>query len=279
MFKKEMNGMKKADLHIHTNASDGALTPSEAVKLAFENNIQVIAITDHDSIEGIEEAIAVSNIYGIEVIPGIEINCEIDLEDIHILGYYINYKDARLSQILAYLMQCREKRTQKIIEALNEQGLYISLKDVKKEGGKYIGRPHIAKVLLQYGYVKSVKEAFEKYLDRGCPAYVPRAKLSPYDVIGIIKNSGGVPVLAHPGLLKSYDVIPELIKAGLQGLEAYHTKHNFKQIGEIINIARRYNLIITGGSDFHDVSLSNTIGNVAVSYDAIETLKSIIEKE
>ncbi|SHF03373.1 hypothetical protein SAMN02746089_01195 [Caldanaerobius fijiensis DSM 17918] len=273
--------MKKADLHIHTNASDGVLSPTEVVKLASKNDIDAIAITDHDTIDGIEEAIKASNIYGVEVIPGIEINSEIDLEDVHILGYYINYKDARLIKTLADLIRRREERAQKIVKILNDIGLYISLKDVKEWGGKYIGRPHIAKALLHYGYVSSVKEAFEKYLGRGCPAYIPRTKLSPYDAINIIKKSGGVPVLAHPGLLKSYDIIEELVKAGLKGVEVYHTKHDSEQIKDIINIAKWYDLIITGGSDFHgiDDNLNVTIGSATIPYDAIGLLKSMSEKE
>ncbi|WP_026485723.1 PHP domain-containing protein [Caldanaerobius polysaccharolyticus] len=267
--------MDKADLHVHTSASDGALSPSEVVKLAFKNGIKAIAITDHDTVDGIEPAMRASEAYGVEIIPGIEINSESDLEDIHILGYYINYKDARLIDFLADLLKKREERAKKIISILWDLGLKISLKEVKEVGGKYIGRPHIARVLLQHGYVSSVKEAFDKYIGRGCPAYVPRSNLSPYDAIQMIKSNGGVAVLAHPGLLKSYDIIGRLKEAGLEGVEAYHTKHTAQQTEEILEIAQAYDLIVTGGSDFHEIDMESnvTIGSTCISCDVIKILK------
>lgn len=241
------------DLHLHTTFSDGALTPLQVVNIAHELNLKAIAITDHDTIDGIPEALqASSNHPDLEVIPGIELSTFLNNEEVHILGYYIDYKNPNLTKTLAHLQEEREERVIKIVNKLNELGINISYREVRERSlGKSIGRPHIATVLTEKGYTRSVSDAFSKYLVPGQPAYIPRQKISPPFAIDLIKQSHGIPVLAHPGLLTDQDIIFDLIKHGIMGIEVYHTDHSEDQTSYFEKLATNYNLLITGGSDCH----------------------------
>ncbi|MEW9121867.1 MAG: PHP domain-containing protein [Thermotaleaceae bacterium] len=262
--------MRRLDMHIHTKASDGVLTPKEAVEWAYRIGLTGIAITDHDTVDGIEEAQKTAmNLEGFEFIPGIEFSTLLSDEEVHILGYHIDYKNKELVELTRRIKEERWHRGKKMIELLNKYNYAITLEEVLQHAGDgVIGRPHIARVLLNKGYVHTLQNAFEKLLGKGKPAYVERFKLSPQDAILIIKKSGGIPVLAHPGLQSRKVNIMDLIDQGIAGIEVYHTKHTPLENRMYLEVAQRYDLIVTGGSDYHDAYIDGipAIGSVTVNY-------------
>ncbi len=263
---KEREYMNFIDMHTHSTASDGLYTPSALVDYAIEKGLSGIAITDHDTIDGIEEAIKRATQYnGFIIVPGIELSAEYNNEEVHILGYMIDYKMESFKDILKNLQERRNDRARKIIKKLNTIGFDINYEDIlgiTQKGA--IGRPHIARILVAKGYVKNNEEAFEKYLVKGCPAYVPREKLSPEDAIDIIKMSGGFSVIAHPGLLNAKATLDYLLGLNIDGIEVYHSDHTLDMSKEYLEIAKKNNLLITGGSDFHfPPSSSNHHGDLA----------------
>ncbi|PIU67271.1 MAG: phosphatase [Armatimonadetes bacterium CG07_land_8_20_14_0_80_40_9] len=240
------------DLHLHTSFSDGVFSPEEVVKKAQEAGLEVISICDHDSIEGILPAIRAGKVLGIKIVPGVEISADLDKSDLHILGYFFNLKDLNLRQKLKELHQARLSRAEKIIKKLNQLGVKISLKGVLQIAGEgSLGRPHIAKAIVQAGYTNDEKEAFKKYINRDKPAYVPHDKITPFAAISLLLGAGGIPVLAHPNLNLKDEIIPELVRAGLKGIEVYCPAHNQEQTLHYKRIAKRFNLLVSGGSDFH----------------------------
>ncbi|HQA06444.1 MAG TPA: PHP domain-containing protein [Syntrophomonadaceae bacterium] len=242
------------DLHVHSTASDGLLTPEEVLLRAQEIGLAGIALTDHDTISGIEAAQKYRVDHGLtlEFIPGIEMNTEVDETEVHILGYYIDHHDNRLLNKLEEIREARLERARKMVYRLKSMGLAISFDHVEKLArGDLIGRPHVAQALTEKGYVFSIKEAFEKYIGKGKPAYVPRYKFLPQEAIQLIKNAGGVPVLAHPGLLRNRELIQEAINLGVAGLEVYYPDHTLEQVAEYLHLCQHYHLLVTGGSDFH----------------------------
>lgn len=243
----------KYDLHTHTVYSDGLLSPAELIDLAVKQGLRGIAITDHDTIEGIEEGIEYSKKYkDFTVISGIEFGCVYKDEEVHILGHFIDYKNEELINITKKLMFERVKRGINIINKLSELNIDISIDDVRKHSGyDYIGRPHVARVLIDKGYVDSIEEAFNKYLNRGMPGYVERFHLSIEDTIKLIKKADGIATMAHPGLLKNKSIVDYVISKGIQGLECIHSKHTEDDTEYFTEIAIRNDLIITGGSDYH----------------------------
>ena len=243
----------KYDLHVHTIYSDGLLEPQEVVDLAVKRNMQGISITDHDTILGIQEAIDYSKKFkDFKIIPGIELGSIYNNEEVHILGYNFDYKDERIINTTQKLVNSRLDRGLKIIGKLNNLGIHISLEDVMKHVNKdLLGRPHIARALIDSKYVNSIGEAFDKYLNIGKPAYVERYHLSIEETIKLIDTLGGISVLAHPGLLKDKGIIDYCISQGIRGIECIHSKHSLKEYLIYKEIANRKNLIITGGSDFH----------------------------
>lgn len=272
--------MNSADLHLHTNKSDGLLTPTELVRLASEKNLKAIAITDHDSIDGIREALDAGNILGLEVIPGVEFNTDADNGELHILGYFIDHHNEELAGFIKRLKSARFERVRNMVEKLRGMGIGISLESIllKAEDKAALGRPHIARALVEMGYAESIKDAFSKYIGAGCPAYVARYKLKPSEAIRLIKTAGGVPVLAHPGLLSSPLYIDMCINAGIQGIEVYHSKHTKLKAEKFIKIAKDFSLVPTGGSDCHGECTASgqyLIGTVTVPYDIVESLKSL----
>jgi 3',5'-nucleoside bisphosphate phosphatase len=270
------NLMHKADLHVHTTASDGLLNPEEVVRWAAQKKLSAIAITDHDTIKGIQPAIDISKQYNIEVIPGIEFSSEHMDEEIHILGYFIEYNKDWLDEKLDEMYQSRYVRAIKMINKLKEIGIHITLEQVKSiaESGT-IGRPHIARAMQENGYIDNIKEAFNKYIGKGCPAYVERYRIKCQEAIDIIKRLGGVPVLAHPGLINNKDCIKEIIDMGIEGIEVYHTKHDGDIVRYALKLAAERKLLITGGSDCHGIFLHNEpiLGNIWVDYKYVELLK------
>jgi predicted metal-dependent phosphoesterase TrpH len=243
----------KVDLHLHTTCSDGLFTPQQLVKKAYELNLKAIAITDHDTVDGILPAIIEANRYkDLEVIPGIELSTHCNGQEVHILGYYIDYENFHLKEQLLDLQQNRIKRLEKILTKLNDIDIQIKYDDVYKYSrGTSVGRPHVALALVEKGYVSSIKEAFDKFLAKGRPAYVPRKKLTPIDAIKLIKECRGIPVLAHPGLLEDDSIISELITNGIMGIEVIHKDHTKDDTAYYTKLALENNLLLTGGSDSH----------------------------
>jgi predicted metal-dependent phosphoesterase TrpH len=221
-----MTGEQVADLHIHTTASDGILTPEETVHEAVRAGMTAIAITDHDTLGGIAEAVEAGRHAGLTVVPGVEINTDFGQSEVHMLGYFIDTESGPLKEELEKLRGYRADRAQAMVEKLRENGVMITFDMVKEIAGSgSIGRPHVARAIVQAGYCGGLNGAFGKYLVRGAPGYVPRSKLSPFKAIEIIRASGGVAAMAHPGSSKHDELIPQFAEAGMQGLEVYHTDH------------------------------------------------------
>jgi 3',5'-nucleoside bisphosphate phosphatase len=272
------------DLHTHSTASDGSMRPAELVRYAKRRGLSAIAITDHDTVDGIQEALDEAEKEGIEVIPGIEISTDFKPE-MHILGYFFNSNHLRIKDSLIVLKNGRDSRNTKIISKLNEIGISITLDDVVRETlGEIMGRPHIAKALMSKGYVKSISEAFDKYLCDGGIAYFKRFELKPEDGIREIIIAGGIPVLAHPiHLHLSYSQLDELlcslVSFGIKGIEAYYVDNLQEDTGNLLRLAIKYNLLVTGGSDFHGsfktgIDIGRGRGNLKVTYDVLEKLKN-----
>jgi predicted metal-dependent phosphoesterase TrpH len=242
------------DLHLHTTGSDGRLTPSEMVALAAERGLEVISITDHDSVSGVGAALsAAAGVKKLTVIPGVEINTDLATGELHVLGYFINYEDAELVVSLAKIRESRVGRAQKMLARLGELGMPVDWQRVLDLArGESICRPHIAQAMLEKGYISDEKEAFDKYIGRNCPAYVGREKVGPVEAVRIVKKAGGIAVLAHPADIADVDnIIVELKTAGLDGIEAYYGQYNSRTISRIVGLAKRHDLLTTGGSDYH----------------------------
>jgi predicted metal-dependent phosphoesterase TrpH len=274
--------MLKADLHTHTTASDGLMSPQEVVKWASIKRLKAVGITDHDTVNGIAPAMEASSTYGVEVIPGIELSTLYEKEEIHILGYYIDYKADWFLKRLEKIQNSRYERAERIVGKLQAMGVEITLDQVKniaEEGA--IGRPHIARAMINKGYITNIKDAFRGYIGKGCPAYVDRYKLGCDEAIDIIKRLGGLSVLAHPGLIKSKENISRIIDFGIDGIEAYHSKHDEETVRYALSIAQSRKLLITGGSDCHGIMLNNEpiIGNCSVDYKYVQMLKDEIKKK
>lgn len=275
----------KVDLHSHTTASDGVQPPAENVKLAKENGLKAIGITDHDTVAGLPEAIAEGQRMGIEVVPGIEISSSYEGIDIHVLGYYINFENEQLLDRLKQLRDVRDSRNQMMVKRLQQLGIEITLEEVyarkpNRKKDENIGRPHIAEVLMEKGIVGSLEEAFHEYLGREGKAYVNPPRISPSEAIQIIRQAGGVPVIAHPGLYDKDELVVDLIKNhGLQAIEVYHPDHSEEDEKRYRQIAERYQLLMTAGSDFHGERNGDVfhapIGTKTVDYHVVTRLKEM----
>lgn len=276
--------MARIDLHLHTTHSDGSLKPAEVLALAHKAGVTALAITDHDITTGIPEALEVGARLGIEIIPGVEISSRFGDTELHILGYCLDWQDPALNARLATLRASRHSRNPLIIERLRALGCDITYDEVKELAGtESVGRPHIARVLMVKGYVKSAKEAFDRFLAHGKQAYVPRELPEPADAIAWIRAARGIPVLAHPLWAKQkgeglYTLCEKLKAAGLGGIEVHYSTHNPKQTAELLDIAKRLDLLVTGGSDFHgitkpDIEVGIGRGGLTVPVKLLEPLK------
>ena len=249
--------MARIDLHLHTRFSDGSLTPQEVVALAHQAGVTTMAITDHDIVDGIPHAMEAATKLGIEIIPGVELSSRFDGRELHVLGYGFDWQDPAFQDHLARQRLSRHARIPRTIERLNALGLELSEDEVKaKAGSDSIGRPHVARVLVDKGYVRHTREAFDRYLGEGAQAYVPRTLSDTRDVITWIRNAGGVPVLAHPTWTRCegeplYHLCARLKEAGLLGLEVFYSTHTRKQTSRYLQLAKQLDLLVTGGSDFH----------------------------
>jgi predicted metal-dependent phosphoesterase TrpH len=245
--------MGRVDLHTHTLASDGALAPRALVQKAVEHGVRVLAITDHDSTEGLAEAREEATRHpGLTLVPGLEINCNVEGAEIHVLGYLVDDGASWFQDFLREQRAARTARVHTLAARLAELGMPIDPAEVFALAGEAApGRPHVAQVMVRRGYVRSVREAFDKYLRSDGPANVPRHRLTPTEAIAVIRRAGGVPVLAHPGLADRDAMIPDLVAAGLGGIETYYAEHSTEQVRGYLDLCRRFDLVATGGSDFH----------------------------
>ncbi len=241
------------DLHTHTTASDGILTPGDLVVTAIKSGVRTLAVTDHDTVSGIAGAVTAASQYRLRFIPGVELSTNVARNEVHILGYFIDPANIPLNKELERLQKGREKRIHLILEKLHEQGVNPGLEKVNSlSRGKSPGRPHIARAMMEAGYAKSMQEAFDKYLVKGTPGYIPREKLTPEDSVRLILDAGGIPVLAHPGLLGSFaPVFNYLLDIGIQGIECYYPEHSPEKTDHYVKLAKKNNLLITAGSDYH----------------------------
>jgi predicted metal-dependent phosphoesterase TrpH len=265
--------MSHVDLHCHSTASDGTLSPAAVVQLAVDSGLSALALTDHDTIGGIAEAQAAAKERGVDFLPGIEISCFWPQGTMHILGYGVDPSSTVLTEMTRRLLEGRDTRNPKIVAKLQELGVSITMEEVEAEaGGAVVGRPHIAAILLRKGYVKSIKAAFDEYLsDKTGKAYADKERLTSVEALGMIRQSGGLPVLAHPVQLRCENdaqldtVVKNLVDQGLAGIEVYHSDHDANWIAKIEGYAEKYRLLRTGGSDFHgtnkkDIRLGNAGG-------------------
>ena len=268
------------DLHSHTTASDGALAPRELVRLAARHGVRVLAVTDHDSTDGLPEALLEATAHGIEIVPGLEINCDVPGSEVHVLGYGVDREAGWFQEFLSEQRVERAARVRRIVERLGELGMPMTADEVFavcREGSP--GRPHVAQVMVQRGYVRSVREAFDRYLHANGPANVPRRRLTPRDAVAVIRRAGGVAVLAHPGLADRDALIPELVAAGLGGIETFYPEHSAAQVAHYRELCRTHDLVATGGSDFHGqaVKRANTLGHPPVPMTVWEALRARME--
>ncbi|MYC26411.1 MAG: PHP domain-containing protein [Nitrospira sp. SB0662_bin_26] len=276
--------MARIDLHLHTRFSDGSLTPAEVVDLAHQAGVTAVAITDHDILDGIPHALNAATPLDIEVIPGVELSSRFHERELHVLGYFVDWQDSTFRDHLAQQRRSRHVRNPQTIERLNALGLELSVEEVKaKAGSDSIGRPHVAQVLVEKGYVQDTREAFDRYLKEGAPAYVPRTLADTRDVIAWIRNAGGVPVLAHPTWTRCqgeplHRLCACLKEAGLLGLEVFYSSHNRRQTSRFLELAKRLDLLVTGGSDFHgaanpDIQVGRGKGNLKVPAALLDPLR------
>jgi len=241
------------DLHTHSTASDGELAPAELVQLALDRGLDVIALTDHDSCDGIEAILNAARGTSLEVIPGVELSADVPQTEVHILGYWMDWHDPHFQAMLTKFRDGRYGRAEKMTKKLAALGVPISFERVKEiAGDAAIGRPHVAQALLEAGHVSTLVEAFDKYIGRNGPAYVERFRLTPEDAVTLILQAGGVPVLAHPREVTHW--IAPLVKVGLIGLEVYYGLYDDETRADLARLARQYGLITTGGSDFHGLN-------------------------
>jgi len=277
--------MNQVDLHVHTTASDGALTPTQVVQRAARLGLTVLAITDHDSVAGIPEALAAGAACGVEIIPGVEINTDVPGAEAHVLGYFIDHRDQELEAKLAALREGRVGRARRMAEVLTGMGAPVRFERVLEIAGEgAVGRPHVAQALLEAGHVTSYGQAFDQYIGRNSPAYVERAKFTPAEACALICRARGLPVLAHPVFFDRYGkikvrfdedgLLPEMMAQGLAGIEVYYNGYDAITIEHLLGVARRHNLIVTGGTDFHGLRQGDQdLGGVYVPRKVVRRLK------
>jgi predicted metal-dependent phosphoesterase TrpH len=278
--------MGYVDLHLHTTASDGVMSPSEIVRYAKAKGLQAIAITDHDTIEGLEEGLSEGKRIDFEVIPGIEVSAEHSPGSMHLLGFFLDIHHPLLNERLEYLQKARAERNPRIVERLNRLGIQITYEEVlKASGGGQVGRPHFAQVLIEKKYVRTFQEAFDRFLKKGAPAYVDKLRFTTKEALHFINEAKGVAVLAHPNTLNMNgyseleNLLLRLIEEGLKGIEVYYPEHSPLEVARYKTLAERYSLLITGGTDYHGIEKNGLDmgvgrGEMKLSYLMVEELKA-----
>ncbi len=265
----------RADLHVHSTASDGTSTPSELVAAALDSDLDVLAIADHDSVAGLAESARAALGTRLTLVPAVELSAvSADGLDVHILAYFVDPSDPGLIRALEELRAARFRRAESMVDALAGAGYEVTLDDVLalSDGGA-VGRSHVARALVGSGAAESVSDAFRRLIGRGMPFYVPKDSRSPETVIAAVRGFGAIPVLAHPGVTQADPLVPSLVEAGLLGIEAYHADHTPAQREHYAAWARRLDLLVTGGTDFHGHAAPNpALGSIEIPPEAVEAL-------
>ncbi|MBN2829747.1 MAG: PHP domain-containing protein [Candidatus Cloacimonetes bacterium] len=256
--------MKRIDLHIHTNESDGCHTPFEIIKMAKAAQLDIICIADHDTVEGYLKARQLALDYGLDLLIGSELSCRYKNYDVHILAYEFDYEYHEIKAAMDFLFHGRVARAKQILIELKKLGIHIDYDAVIDLAGQkgLIGRPHIGRAVVNAGYCCNLQDVFDRFIGEGKPAFIPKPELTPKEMIDIIHNAGGYAVLAHPGKLKNQKLIPEIIKDGIDGLEVFYPAHNLGQTDNYLHYCQNHNIIPTCGSDYHGKDISNIeLGN------------------
>lgn len=274
------------DLHSHSSQSDGILSPAALAEMAAREGLSALALTDHDTMDGVPEFVRAAEPLGLRAVPGVEVSAELADHTLHLLGYFADPANPRLNEMLRRIREGRENRNRRILENLNAIGMSVSPEDVANlSGERVVGRPHIARAMVLRGYVRNLEEAFRKYLARGCPAYAERYRCEPEEILERIHEAGGTVSLAHPGLMRmgrkeKIELVERLVAAGLDGIEATYPEHTLAQERQFRALVRKHDLICTGGSDFHDPRFShrrlgrNRAEPLELDPDVIERLAS-----
>lgn len=275
--------MAEVDLHVHSTASDGRLSPADIVYKSAELGVTIIALADHDSVDGIAPALAAAEAFPqMKIIPAVEISTDVSQGEVHVLGYFIDYNDQELRAKLEVFRNSRKERAKGMIDKLRNFGMSIDWQRVQEIAGSgSVGRPHIAQAMLEKDHISSFKEAFTRYIGRNGPAYVEREKVTPSEAVELILQAKGLPVLAHPFTVNAPEiVVAELVTAGLVGIETYYAGHNDSEINNLLALAAKHNLIATGGTDFHGLGIDTEtmIGGVDVPVESAERLIALAEQ-
>ncbi len=267
--------MKFADLHLHTNFSDGTFSPEEVVAHARQYGLSALALTDHDTVEGCERMAAACQAADIEFIPGTELTAEQDGNEVHLLGYFLDTQSPKLLSEIAKCQTVRQNRIHEMVAHLNKLGVPLKAETVFALANcRSPGRPHVARALVKERLCASLDEAFARFLKIGRPAWVPKMRMSALDGIELIHQANGLAVMAHPGLNRTDEIIPALVEAGMDGIECFHTKHSTAAAERYLEMADRYHLLVTGGSDCHGLSRGKPlIGTIKLPYEHVEKLK------
>lgn len=267
----------RADLHLHTTASDGTWSPAELIQAVADVGLSCIAVTDHDTVAGVMEAQEAGREHGVEVIPGVELSVEHSGTEVHLLGYFIDPTDSTLLKTLSVYQSGRAQRIERMVQRLREHGCTITVDDVMVYAGDgSVGRPHVARALVQHGFADSVPDAFARWLGEGRPGYVPRDRLPLPEAIQLIHRTGGVAVCAHPGLLKATDLVESMRVYGLDGIEVVHSAHDLRMQQRFNVYAIKTGLARTGGSDSHGPGVKKGLylGEYTIPLEWVERLKS-----
>ena len=275
--------MSRVDLHIHSTASDGSISPADIVRQGAERGLSAIALADHDTVGGIVPAIEAAKTFPkLKVIPAIELSTDVPQGEVHVLGYFIDYADREFQVTLERMRHSRLHRAQGMIAKLKNFGIHIDWERVQEIAGTgSMGRPHIAQAMLEKGYITSFKEAFDKYISRDGPAYVEREKMTAVEAVELLLQVNGLPVLAHPFTANNTEMlIAELKAAGLVGVETYYNGYTADEISRLVSLANKFGLIATGGSDYHGLDATNEtmIGGVNVPLESVERLMALAQQ-
>jgi len=275
--------VSKVDLHIHSTASDGRFSPADVVRKSAESGATIIALADHDTVDGIVPALEAAKAFPwLKVIPCVEISTDVPDGEVHVLGYFIDYANPEFQATLAMMRNSRRERAQGMIAKLENLGVHIEWERVQEIAGTgSIGRPHLAQAMLEKGYIDSFKEAFTRYIGRGEPAYVEREKMTSVEAVELILRANGLPVLAHPLTIDDPEtMVIELKAAGLVGIEVYYDDYTAEEVNRLVSLADRYGLIASGGSDYHglDASTETMIGGANVPMESAEQLIALAEQ-
>ena len=269
-----------ADLHVHTHESDGTFSPEKVVEYSKAKGMHAIAITDHDCCSAITPAIIAAKGLDLEIIPGVELSAEVDEQDVHILGYFIDWQNEEFLKKLEHIVHIRRERAKEILKRLQRVNVRIAEKELfELSDTGCVGRLHIAQLLFKKGYVSSIGQAFKDYIGDQSPCYVKKFKMTPKEAASMIKDVGGIPVLAHPKTIntknkKLADVVKAFVDDGMEGIEVYHIEHTAKDVKELEKLAAKLNLLMTGGSDCHGLGKKEIlIGKVKIPYELVEKMK------